>query len=79
MVNNGLGNYQTAMSAAQRATEHPEEMLSPTWAAVELIEAAARSGKTTLQPRPLAGWPRLRVPAAPIGRLASGPVAGAAE
>jgi ATP/maltotriose-dependent transcriptional regulator MalT len=48
VLNNGVGNYETAMSAAQGAIEHPGEMLSPTWAAVELIEAAARSGNTDI-------------------------------
>ena len=33
------------MTAAQRATDHPGEIVSPSWALVELIEAAARSGK----------------------------------
>ena len=44
VLNNGLGNYEAAMEAAQRATEYPGEMIAPTWAAVELVEAAARSG-----------------------------------
>ena len=55
VVNNGLGNYETAMSAAQRANEHPGEMLSPTWAAVELIEAAARIGKNDIAAEALRG------------------------
>jgi DNA-binding CsgD family transcriptional regulator len=46
VLNNGVGDYQTAMIAAQRATHHPGEIVSPTWALVELIEAAARSGKS---------------------------------
>ena len=46
VLNNGVGDYQTAMTAAQRATDHPGEIVSPTWALVELIEAAARSGKS---------------------------------
>jgi DNA-binding CsgD family transcriptional regulator len=46
VLNNGVGNYETAMTSAQRASEDPGEMLSPTWAAVELIEAAARSGNS---------------------------------
>jgi DNA-binding CsgD family transcriptional regulator len=46
VLHNGAGDYETAMTAAQRAAEHPGEMISPTWAAVELIEAAARSGKS---------------------------------
>ena len=45
VLNNGVGDYQTAMTAAQRATDYPGEIVSPTWALVELIEAAARSGK----------------------------------
>ena len=41
---NGLGRYQDALAAAQRAREDPHEQLFSTWAAVELIEAAVRSG-----------------------------------
>ncbi|MFL6085479.1 MAG: AAA family ATPase [Mycobacterium sp.] len=44
VLNNGLGSYETAMLAAQRATAYPVEMVIPSWAAVELVEAAARSG-----------------------------------
>ena len=46
VLNNGVGDYQTAMTAAQRATDHPGEIVSPPWALVELIEAAVRSGKS---------------------------------
>jgi DNA-binding CsgD family transcriptional regulator len=48
VLNNGVGDYLTAMTAAQRATEYPGEMVSPTWALVELIEAAARSGRSDI-------------------------------
>jgi DNA-binding CsgD family transcriptional regulator len=41
---NGLGRYQDALAAAQRAGEDPHEQLFSTWGAVELIEAAVRSG-----------------------------------
>jgi ATP/maltotriose-dependent transcriptional regulator MalT len=41
---NGLGRYQDALTAAQRAGEDPHEQLFSTWGAVELIEAAVRSG-----------------------------------
>jgi DNA-binding CsgD family transcriptional regulator/tetratricopeptide (TPR) repeat protein len=41
---NGLGRYQDAVAAAQRAGEDPHEQLFSIWAAVELIEAATRSG-----------------------------------
>jgi DNA-binding CsgD family transcriptional regulator/DNA replicative helicase MCM subunit Mcm2 (Cdc46/Mcm family) len=41
---NGLGRYQDALAAAQRACEDPDEQVWPLVAATELIEAAARSG-----------------------------------
>jgi DNA-binding CsgD family transcriptional regulator len=41
---NGLGRYQDALTAAQRASEDPQEVVFSTWAAAELIEAATRSG-----------------------------------
>src|SRR5271163_4599702 len=41
---NGLGRYQDALAAAQRTDDDPHELLFSMWAAVELIEAAARSG-----------------------------------
>jgi DNA-binding CsgD family transcriptional regulator len=44
VLNNGLGNYQDAVTAAQRSTGLLTETTAPTWAMVELIEAAARSG-----------------------------------
>ena len=46
VLNNGVGDYQTAMTAAQSASDHPGEIVSPTWALVELVEAAARSGES---------------------------------
>jgi DNA-binding CsgD family transcriptional regulator len=42
---NGLGRYDDALTAAQQAAEHPQELWS-TLVLPELIEAAARSGKT---------------------------------
>jgi DNA-binding CsgD family transcriptional regulator len=42
---NGLGRYEEALAAAQQASAHPQELLFSTWGLVELIEAAARSGK----------------------------------
>jgi DNA-binding CsgD family transcriptional regulator len=44
VLNNGLGNYQEAATAAQRSTGYLRETTAPTWAMAELIEAAARSG-----------------------------------
>jgi DNA-binding CsgD family transcriptional regulator len=44
VLNNGLASYQKAMTAAQRATACSVEMVVPGWAAVELVEAAVRSG-----------------------------------
>jgi DNA-binding CsgD family transcriptional regulator len=44
---NSLGRYAEALVAAEQASEHPDEQLFffSTWGLVELIEAAARSGK----------------------------------
>jgi DNA-binding CsgD family transcriptional regulator len=47
VLNNGLGHYQDAMRAAQRATEH-SELAIPQWATVELIEAATRSRRSDI-------------------------------
>jgi DNA-binding CsgD family transcriptional regulator len=41
---NGLARYQDALAAARRAFEDPDEHVWPVLAAVELIEAAARTG-----------------------------------
>jgi DNA-binding CsgD family transcriptional regulator len=43
-LDNGRGRYQDALAAAQRASEESDKFVFSTWAAVELIEAAARSG-----------------------------------
>jgi DNA-binding CsgD family transcriptional regulator len=45
LLNNGIGNYEEAASAAQSATEYLGEMITPPWPAVELIEAAVRCGR----------------------------------
>jgi ATP/maltotriose-dependent transcriptional regulator MalT len=42
---NGLGRYEDALAAAERASEHPEDLPFSSWSLVELIEAAARCGK----------------------------------
>jgi DNA-binding CsgD family transcriptional regulator len=44
VLNNGLGSYEEAMQAAQRATAYPVEMVTPSWAMAELVEAAVRGG-----------------------------------
>jgi DNA-binding CsgD family transcriptional regulator len=43
VLNNGIGNYQAALTPALRASEQPDLALSA-WSTIELIEAAARSG-----------------------------------
>ena len=43
ILNNGVGNYEAALAPAQRAAEQPDLALSA-WSALEVIEAAARSG-----------------------------------
>jgi DNA-binding CsgD family transcriptional regulator len=47
VLENGLGHYDAALVAAQRAFEH-DELAMGSAAPLELIEAAARSGKPTL-------------------------------
>ncbi len=44
VVYNGVGRYEHALVAAERAAEHPEGLTFFNWALVELIEAAVRSG-----------------------------------
>ena len=51
VLNNGVGNYDVAMVAAERAQAYPGEMNVPAWAASELIEAAARSGRSDIAER----------------------------
>jgi DNA-binding CsgD family transcriptional regulator len=45
-MNNAIGDYQKAMTAARHATDQKGTLGSPPWALVELIEAAARAGAT---------------------------------
>ena len=45
---NGLARYEEALTAAQQAAEYPQDLTFFTWGLVELIEAAARSGKAAL-------------------------------
>lgn len=44
VLNNGLGNHQTALEAAQRACEHDDLDLCG-WALIELVEAGSRTGQ----------------------------------
>ncbi|MFB4307280.1 AAA family ATPase [Actinomadura sp. GTD37] len=44
ILDNGLGHYSEAMASARRAAAHPRDLGIANWAAVELIEAAVRSG-----------------------------------
>jgi DNA-binding CsgD family transcriptional regulator len=44
LLYNGLARYEDALAAALRASEDPNELVFSLWAAVELIEAASRSG-----------------------------------
>jgi DNA-binding CsgD family transcriptional regulator len=43
---NSVGRYRDALSAAQRASQDPAELVFSMWGGVELIEASARSGAT---------------------------------
>jgi DNA-binding CsgD family transcriptional regulator len=44
LLYNGLSRYEDALVAARQASDNPDELVFPLWAAVELVEAAARSG-----------------------------------
>jgi DNA-binding CsgD family transcriptional regulator len=44
LLNNGLGRYEHALAAAQRAADSQVEFVYANWSLVELIEAAARTG-----------------------------------
>ena len=48
ILDNGLGRYEDACAAALRVIEHPEDLSSSNWGMVELVEAAARAGKSGL-------------------------------
>jgi DNA-binding CsgD family transcriptional regulator len=45
VLNNGLGRFEEALAAAERASAYPEELGHSNWSLVELIEAAVRSGQ----------------------------------
>jgi DNA-binding CsgD family transcriptional regulator len=45
---NGLGRYKEAQAAALRVGEHPHDLGTSNWAAVELIEAVVRTGARDL-------------------------------
>jgi DNA-binding CsgD family transcriptional regulator/tetratricopeptide (TPR) repeat protein len=48
VLNNGLGRYQDALTAAGQACAYPEELGFANWGLVELVEAAARTGQTAV-------------------------------
>jgi DNA-binding CsgD family transcriptional regulator len=45
---NGLGQYDEALAAARGACADPTEMVAHNWGMIELIESAARTGRTDL-------------------------------
>jgi DNA-binding CsgD family transcriptional regulator len=45
VLNNGLGQYQQAFTAAEQGAGHPAELGFSLWSTVELVEAAVRSGR----------------------------------
>ena len=48
VLNNGLGRYENALSAAHQAREDVSATAIRNWGLAELVEAATRSGKTEL-------------------------------
>jgi DNA-binding CsgD family transcriptional regulator len=53
VLNNGLGRYDRAAAAAQRASRFDADLGSLLWVTVELVEAAVRSGMTDAAARAL--------------------------
>ena len=51
---NGLGRYDDALAAAERAAEDPHGLGTPMWLVNDLVEAAVRSGKPERAAGPLA-------------------------
>jgi tetratricopeptide (TPR) repeat protein len=45
LLYNGLGRYEDALGAAERASAHPEDLWFHNFGLVELIEAAVRGGR----------------------------------
>jgi DNA-binding CsgD family transcriptional regulator len=50
---NGLGRYEDALAAAERAAKYPDELGLSTWVPPELIEAAVRTGHPERAAEPL--------------------------
>jgi DNA-binding CsgD family transcriptional regulator len=48
LLHNGIGNYEKAVTAVERAIDYLGEMITPPWPAVELIEAAVRTGRSDM-------------------------------
>ena len=46
VLHNGLSHYDEALAAAERASVYPGELAPASWSLAELIEAAARTGRT---------------------------------
>jgi DNA-binding CsgD family transcriptional regulator len=53
VLNNGLGHYDKAAAAGQRACSYDDDLGSLLWPTIELIEAAARTGMTEVAARAL--------------------------
>jgi DNA-binding CsgD family transcriptional regulator len=45
VLSNGSARYEDALGAAEQPAAHPDELWHSTWVAVELIEAASRTGE----------------------------------
>jgi hypothetical protein len=71
VLGNGLGRYDEALTAAEQASEDPDELGFATWALVELIEAAARTGSPGRAAGASAGSARPPAPPPPTGRSGS--------
>ena len=71
LLYNGLARHEEALVAAQRATEHPDDLLFFNWGLIELVEAVARVGRPSSPPTRSGGCRRWAAPPAATGRWAS--------
>ena len=70
------GPHQQALATAQQASEGSPAQQFSIWGLVELIEAAARSGRPSGRPAPSTFSRRRPAPAAPTGHLVPRPARG---
>jgi hypothetical protein len=67
-LNNGAGNYEAAVAAAEHSVNQKGTLGPPPWALVELVEAAVRSGRAEIAANAVQRLTDKPAPPAPTGR-----------